>query len=154
MKTILPLASHRRGFSLVEVLVVIAIIGVLCGIAIPPMMSDDRFKAAKDQRNAQELVALFEEARAAGLDFVSPGDIDKTVENIIRGGEPKTGTFRGHKFALPSLSGASVESAKKYLRLVGDSLMLKNENTPAALSANSNAAIFGKHKKSLIARLA
>jgi prepilin-type N-terminal cleavage/methylation domain-containing protein len=135
-KTSLSQRRRRQGFSLLEMLSVIAVIGIICGIAIVNGIPDDRYAAARDQRNAQELAALCESASAAGLNFVVADNMDETLANIIRGGTPEKGVFKGRIFSLRSMSAASAKSASKYLRLVGNGLLYQ----PALPSAPSTVS--------------
>ncbi|HWB02289.1 MAG TPA: type II secretion system protein [Verrucomicrobiales bacterium] len=59
--------TYKAAFGMAEVLVVIAIVGVITAVAIPAMSGlFGRADSAKAERNAQNLVSTFNAARAAG----------------------------------------------------------------------------------------
>jgi len=68
MKTALNIKSNvKAGFSLVEMLVVIAVIGIMAAIAIPTIGNmTASAKANKDKRNAQNVASVWSAAVAAG----------------------------------------------------------------------------------------
>jgi len=142
-KTLLSQLHSRQGFTLLEMLTVIGVIGVICGMVIVNAIPDDRYAAARDMRNAQELAALCESASAAGLNFVVAGNMDETLANLLRGGTPETGVFKGRVFSLRSMSPESAKSASKYLRLVGNGLIYQPAppKTPITVSSKLHPSI-------------
>lgn len=109
--------SSKSGFSLVEVLMFLAIVGILAGIALPHLASANDYKAARDRRNAQELSSFAAAAQAAGLDLVVENNVTDTVSNLMRGGIPTTGAFKGHLFVGPKLPTLDADAASKYLHI-------------------------------------
>lgn len=125
---------HRRlnrfGFSLFEVLMVVAILGVISGITIPMFWKTDAVYAARDRRNAQELSATSMMAQAAGLNFIQEESVQDTVRAIVRGGMPVGGAFKGRVFVVPGLSEEDILGAANYLRIQNGELQYTNSELP------------------------
>lgn len=118
MKTVAPTLSASfpaRGFSLFEVLMVIAVIGVMASLAVPMISQSESAYAARDRRNAQELASTCAMAQAAGLDFVKGDDVLDTIRALVRGDMPAKGALKGHLFIVPGLSEEDMASASRYL---------------------------------------
>ena len=59
--------ERPKGFSIIELLIVIAVIGVIAGISIRSISGMfDKGETIKNYRNAQSIVSAFNAARAAG----------------------------------------------------------------------------------------
>lgn len=123
--------SRRRssGFSLFEMLMFVAVLGVLIGIVVPMLGQNDAIYAARDRRNAQELSSVSMMAQAAGLNFVQDKDVIDTVRAIVRGGMPMRGAMKGRVFVVPGLSEEDIKGAAKYLSIQGGELRYATTQT-------------------------
>lgn len=119
---------HPQGFSLMEMLIVIAVIGVIANIAIIAFGSvSTTATEMKDRRNAQEIATIAAAASAAGADFVVPADKAATVENLAVGTTPSRGIFKGRRFALPSMGTNEITGAMHYLAFNGNELIYQQQ---------------------------
>lgn len=135
MKSLTHTSAHRRSrsaFSLFEVLMFIAIIGVLAAMAVPMLNQNDAVYAARDRRNAQELCSTCMMAQAAQLDFVQDDSVIDTVRAIVRGGMSVRGAMRGRVFVVPGLSEEDMQGAAKYLRVKDGQLLYTTTQSVAA----------------------
>ena len=78
MKTppLAALHARRKGFSLVELCVTIAVIGIMASIALPILLNDNAvLKDIARRKNAQSIASISSMARAAG-------DVSRSVPRL------------------------------------------------------------------------
>lgn len=117
------------GFSLFEILMFVAVLGIILGITVPMLNQNDAIYAARDRRNAQELASTSTMAQTAGLNFVEGEDVLETVRAIVRGGMPSRGAMKGRVFVVPGLSEEDMKGAAKYLTIQNGELRYTNSKT-------------------------
>lgn len=117
--------ARGGGFSLIEVLVVIALLGVLSGVLIGwyATYHHEVIQKITRQRNAQEIVSIGVCATMGGANFVVPGDKRATIENLIHGTVGQTGLWKGKVFRLTSLEPAALPGALEYVRFDANLLL-------------------------------
>lgn len=116
----LPAASARgaRGFSLLELLVVVTVIAIMCGLVIASYGGEHReaMRRMVDQRNAQEIVSLGVSATVAGADFVVAGDKQATVGRLIAGTVGRDGIWKGKTFRLGGIDEHRLPGALAFVK--------------------------------------
>ncbi len=110
-----PTPSSPKGFSLVEMLTVISVIGIIASIAIPNIGSiSTSAKTAVAQRNAQSIVSMFAAGQAAGVTWAG-ATRNALVASTISGQSPTDGPFVGKTFRVPNISSTDLAVSYKYV---------------------------------------
>ena len=116
--------AANTGFSLVEMLVVIAVIGIIAAIAVPNIgRINDSAKDATYRRNAQNIASVFASAQAAGVDFSASSTAEADIIDAIIAGATVSDAdspFNGTYFGVPGLdatdAGSETAGAAMYLQ--------------------------------------
>jgi prepilin-type N-terminal cleavage/methylation domain-containing protein len=117
---------YSQGFSLLELLMTVAIIAVMTALILPSLGGNrENFTSIKTKRNAQQLVTEFAVARAAGIDFSVPGDLDATLANLQAGAVATTGVFAGRQFGIRGMSTEEIGYSKAFLEVRSGVLVIK-----------------------------
>jgi prepilin-type N-terminal cleavage/methylation domain-containing protein len=140
MKSTTLVMNRKGAFSLVEMLVVIAVIGILAAIAVPNIGKiNGAAEDSKNRRNAQQISSVCNAAQAAGLDFVaaSDGSVDGVVKAVVKGDKVSDATspFNGSYFGVPNLSGGELTDCQKYLTVTNNMLVYTFDGAAAEVPA-------------------
>ena len=109
------------GFSLVEVLVVISVIGIIAAIAVPVIGTiANAATESKAKRNAMQAATISADLSAAGVEHVLPeslGGAEATTRLLSRGITVPDGAFAGMYFGI-SIADDEIAPAAAYLEIL------------------------------------
>jgi prepilin-type N-terminal cleavage/methylation domain-containing protein len=113
---------YTAGFSLIELLVIMMILGVLAGIALSSLSSSRQ--AAREsvaRKNAQQFASIALSAQIAGADPVA-ATVDATLTALDTGVTPTSGAFANRSFRIGGLADDDISRAAYYLEIANGQL--------------------------------
>jgi prepilin-type N-terminal cleavage/methylation domain-containing protein len=120
-----PSTKRPSGFSLVELLVVIAVIGILAAIILPAISAV--FESSREnghRRNAQNIASLYNTARMTGAQMPAGSDMPAVIQ-ALAAGVSGTGNLSSVKFRCSSIDSEQIAGASKFLQWQPDSGILQ-----------------------------
>ena len=117
---------HSKGFSLAELLIAIAIIGIIAMLAVPVLAGAvSRSDGARDHRHAQSLSAMAGNAVAAGDLSIPAASSASEVVDLLIAGVKGSGVFEASLFQVHGLDSEEVAGALLLLQFEGGILNYK-----------------------------
>lgn len=119
--------SSHKGFSLIEILVVISVIGIISAVSMPMVSSFvDSAEKTKVARNAQNLVSTYSAGLAVGHNFAEGETVvADVVENIVNGANVQMSPGDEVYIGVPHMESAEQIAVQSCLVVVGERLFFQ-----------------------------
>lgn len=120
------LRLRQKGFSLVELCITIAVIGIIAGIALPVFLTDSSvLKDITRRKNAQSIAAVSSMARAAGDVSIATTTDKMEAVNKLMVGVVGQGALKTTEIKLSRMKSEEITDALSLLELSGGVFVLK-----------------------------
>ena len=132
LQTLQKKRKSKKGFTLMEMLIVVAIIAILVAIAIPTFSSQlNEAKKATDQANIRSAYAVMQTSILTGKSPTGSGNLDTTKTYIMQqDGKFKLSTATdGKPYQLKSTIEANdVETVPSFTGVAGNKIVIKYDS--------------------------
>lgn len=133
LQTLQKKRKSKKGFTLMEMLIVVAIIAILVAIAIPTFSSQlNEAKKATDKANIRSAYAVMQTSILTGKSPTGNGNLDTAATYVMQ----QDGSFRattatdGKPYQLKSAIAANdVETVPSFTGVVGNKIVIKYNST-------------------------
>lgn len=109
------------GFTIREMVLALVIMLSIVSLVVPLLMGNNAFEMAESRRHARMLSSICLQARKDGVDFVKPGELSVTLQNLLVGGS----AANGRRYQAIGMTNRDVEAAARHLRLQEGELLYK-----------------------------
>lgn len=109
------------GFTIREMVLALVIMLSIASLVVPLLMGNNAFEVAESRRHARMLSSICLQARKDGVDFVKPGELGVTLQNLLVGGS----AANGRRYQAIGMTNRDVEAAARHLRLQEGELLYK-----------------------------
>ncbi len=142
MKTAIHLKAQAKGFSLFELLTVVAILGIISSLAIAWFGGTGQdVRQARDQQNAQTICTLCRAAEAAGLDLATETTTSfEIARRFAEGVTVEQGVLKGQTFRV-SIGIEESKAAAQYLLIRDGELVYDMSGRAKPGETNANGEI-------------
>ena len=112
-----------QGFTVREMVLALLVMLSIAGLVVPLLLGNSAFEVAESRRHARMLSSICVQARKDGVDFVKPGELAVTLQNLLVGGS----AANGRRYQAIGMTNRDVEAAARHLRLQEGELLYKPE---------------------------
>jgi type II secretory pathway pseudopilin PulG len=111
------------GFTIKELVLALVTMLSIASLVVPLLMGSNAFEVAESRRHARMLSSICLQARKDGVDFVKPGELGVTLQNLLVGGS----AANGRRYQAIGMTNRDVEAAARHLRLQEGELLYNPE---------------------------
>ena len=105
-------------------IIALVIMASITSLVLPLLLSNKSFQEAESRRHALLLSSICYQAHKAGVDFIKPGELGGTLQNLLVGGSASN----GRRYQAVGMTHRDVEAASEHLHLRDGKLLYLPSN--------------------------